>query len=360
LTEEVTALVAFLFAFAGATLTVPVAISVAWRIDFLDMPTGHKRHDRATPYLGGAAVVAAALPVAIVLGGVDEAVAWIVGGAVLMAIVGTVDDRRMLGPLLRLALEVGLGVVLWAEGLGWSAFNSDIASLALTIFWIVGLVNAFNLMDNLDGATGTVGMVCAAGAGGVAVVYGSAAMAGLAFALSGALAGFLIYNLSRPSRIFLGDGGSMPVGFVIAAVLMAVSHNVGGLGAAAVVAVAPIVGLPILDTTLVMVSRARRGVPLFSGGRDHLTHRLLSRLRTPREVALVLATAQTALCATGLGLLGSSEIVVIAVGISYIALGSVAIMVLDLSPTLRPDIAARAERAAGPALTEPARQESAS
>jgi UDP-GlcNAc:undecaprenyl-phosphate/decaprenyl-phosphate GlcNAc-1-phosphate transferase len=359
LTEEVTALLAFLFAFAAATLAVPVAIGVAWRTDFLDTPRAYKRHDRATPYLGGAAVVAAALPVAIVLGGVDEDAAWILGGAVLMAVVGTIDDRRMLGPVLRLTLEVGLAVVLWSEGLGWSAFNSDIASLALTIVWIVGLVNAFNLMDNLDGATGTVGMVCAAGAGGVAVVYGGVATAALAFALSGALAGFLIYNLSRPSRIFLGDGGSMPVGFVIAAVLMAVSRNVGGLGAAAVVAVAPIAGLPILDTTLVLVSRVRRGAPPLSGGRDHLTHRLLTRLGTPQRVALALALVQGALCATGIGLLGSSEVVVIAVGIVFIALGSLAIMFLDLSPALRPEPAPVGEPVARRMIAEPLQQESA-
>jgi UDP-GlcNAc:undecaprenyl-phosphate GlcNAc-1-phosphate transferase len=202
-------------------------------------------------------------------------------------------------------------------------------------------------------------MVCAAGAGGVALIYGSLACAGLAFAVSGALAGFLLYNLRRPSRIFLGDGGSMPVGFVIAAVLMAVSRNVGGLGAGAVVAVAPIVGLPILDTTLVMVSRARRGVPLFSGGQDHLTHRLLGQLGAPRRVALTLALAQAALCAIGLGLLGASAAVVIGVGFAYIGLGALAIMVLDLSQSLRPDAAARAERAVRPALSQPARQESA-
>jgi UDP-GlcNAc:undecaprenyl-phosphate GlcNAc-1-phosphate transferase len=359
LPEELTALLAFLLAFAAAVAAVRVAIGAAWRIGFVDTPVGHKRHDRATPYLGGAAVMVAALPVAILLGGIDSAAAWILGGAVLMAVVGTIDDRRMLGPLIRLAVEVALGAVLWAVGFGWSAFNSDIASLVLTIVWIVGLVNAFNLMDNLDGATGTVGMVCAAGAGGVALVYGSMATVAIAFALSGALAGFLFYNLSRPSRIFLGDGGSMPVGFVIAAVLMAVSRDAVGLGAAAVVAVAPIVGLPILDTTLVMVSRARRSVPLFSGGRDHLTHRLLSRLGSPRRVALALAVAQVALCAIGLGLLSSSGIVVIAVGIAYIAVGSFAIMLLDLSPSLRPDVVARAERAARPALAKPARQDSA-
>jgi len=360
LSDGVTAALAFVFAFAVAATLTPVAISVAWRVGFLDTPVGHKRHDRATPYLGGAAVVLAALPVAVLLGGVDAAAAWILGGAVLMTVVGTIDDRRMLGPLARLAIEAGLGVLLWAVGFGWSAFNSDIASLALSVVWVVGLVNAFNLMDNLDGAAGSVGLVCAAGAGGVALVYGSIAMAGLAFALSGALAGFLLYNLRRPSRIFLGDGGSMPVGFVIAAVLMAVSHNVGGLGAAAVVAVAPIVGLPILDTTLVMVSRARRGAPLLSGGQDHLTHRLLSRLGTPRRVALALALAQAALCAIGLGLLGASGAVVIAIGIAYIGLGALAIMVLDLSPSLRPAVLTRAERAAArAALRKPARQESA-
>jgi len=230
LSDGVTAALAFVFAFAVAATLTPVAISVAWRVGFLDTPVGHKRHDRATPYLGGAAVVLAALPVAVLLGGVDAAAAWILGGAVLMTVVGTIDDRRMLGPLGRLAIEAGLGVLLWAVGFGWSAFNSDIASLVLTIVWIVGLVNAFNLMDNLDGATGTVGMVCAAGAGGVALVYGSMAAVAIAFALSGALAGFLLYNLSRPSRIFLGDGGSMPVGFVIAAVLMAVSRDAVGLG----------------------------------------------------------------------------------------------------------------------------------
>jgi UDP-GlcNAc:undecaprenyl-phosphate GlcNAc-1-phosphate transferase len=359
LSDGATAALAFVFAFAVAAILTPIAIGVAWRVGFLDTPVGHKRHHRATPYLGGAAVMVAALPVAVLLGGVDAAAAWILGGAVLMAIVGTIDDRRMLGPVVRLAVEVGLGVLLWVLGFGWSAFNSDIASLALSIVWVVGLVNAFNLMDNLDGAAGSVGLVCAAGAGGVALVYGSVALAGLAFALSGALAGFLLYNLRRPSRIFLGDGGSMPVGFVIAAVLMPVSRNVGGMGAAAVVAVAPIVGLPILDTTLVMVSRVRRGVPLFSGGQDHLTHRLLGRLGTPRRVALALALVQAALCAIGLGLLGASGAVVIAIGIAYIALGSLAIMLLDLSPALQADAVARAERAARPPLAEPARHESA-
>jgi len=359
LSEELTAVVGFVLAFAAVMAVVPVAITVAWRIRFLDTPLAHKVHARPTPYLGGAAVITAALPVAVLLAGADSTVAWILGGAIVMCVVGTIDDRRVLGPAIRLAVEIGFGTALWAEGLGWSAFNSDIASLALTIVWIVGLVNAFNLMDNLDGAAGTMGMICAAGAGLAALMFGGANVAALAFALSGACAGFLVYNLRRPARIFLGDGGSMPIGFVVAAILMAVTHHVGGLGAAAVVAAAPLVGLPILDTTLVMVSRGRRGIALFSGGRDHLTHRLLRRLGTPRRVALALAICQAALCAVGLALLGATGTAVIASGCAYITLGSIAIMVLDLTPSFRPDLRPRDKIASSGTLVEPARQESA-
>src|SRR4051794_11117529 len=336
----------------------PVAIQIAWRTRFLDHPLAYKQHAQPTPYLGGAAVIAAAVPAALILGGADSQVAWILAGAVLMAIVGTIDDRRTLGPLIRILVEAALAAGLWAIGLGWSAFNSDFASLALTIVWIVGLVNAFNLLDNLDGATGTVGMVCAAGAGTVALVYGGPPTAALAFALSGACAGFLIYNLSRPSRIFLGDGGSMPIGFAVAAVLMAVSRDVGGLGAGAVVAVAPLVGLPILDTTLVMVSRARRGAPLLSGGCDHLTHRLLRVLGTTRLVAVALAVSQLALCAVGLTLLGAGATAVIATGIAYIVLGCAAIAVLDLSQSLRPDAPRSVEPLAAAVVVAPSHQES--
>jgi len=355
--DALTSAFAFGLAFALAMVSVPVAIRTAWQIGFLDRPAGYKKHGRPTPYLGGAAVMVATVPAAVLLGGLDSKVAWILGGAVVLAVVGTVDDRRMLGPALRLLVEIAVGVALWAAGLGWSAFNSDVTSLLLTVVWIVGLVNAFNLMDNLDGATGTVGMVCAAGVGVAALLYGGIALAALAFALAGACAGFLVYNLGRPSRIFLGDGGSMPIGFVVAAVLMAVAWDDGGFGSTAIVAAAPLVGLPILDTTMVLVSRARRGARLFSGGRDHLTHRLLGPLGTPRLVAVALAAAQAGLCALGVFLLGAGSTWVIATGIGYIALGSLAIMVLDRSPRLRPDAPAMAERAAPQMVAQPAQQD---
>lgn len=328
---------AFVVSACAVLLATPIAIRMALGTGFLDHPVDYKRHARPTPYLGGGALVVALVPVALLLGGTGSTVGWILAGTVLMWIVGTIDDRIPLGPLTRLALEAGVGAGIWAVGLGWSAFNSDVASLALTIIWVVGVVNAFNLMDNLDGAAATVGGISAGGVAVAALIEGSPALAAVALALSGACAAFLVYNLQQPARIFLGDGGSMTIGFLLAALVMAVSRDVNGLGAAAVVAAAPLVGLVILDTTLVVVSRTRRGVKVMSGGRDHITHRLLGVLGSPRRVALALAGLQVALCGLGLVLLQGDTATVIGVGIVYIALGAIVVMVLDLHRFTQPE-----------------------
>jgi UDP-GlcNAc:undecaprenyl-phosphate GlcNAc-1-phosphate transferase len=155
-------------------------------------------------------------------------------------------------------------------------------------------------MDNMDGAAASVVGISAAGTGALAVVAGDPTLAALCLGLAGACAGFLPRNLARPSRIFMGDGGSMPLGLLIAGASMKVA-SAGGLGAAGVLEAALILGLVILDTMLVIVSRRRGGRPLMTGGRDHLTHRLRTRLRTPRAVAISLAAAQLALCAATIG-----------------------------------------------------------
>jgi UDP-GlcNAc:undecaprenyl-phosphate/decaprenyl-phosphate GlcNAc-1-phosphate transferase len=120
-------------------------------------------------------------------------------------------------------------------------------------------------------------------------------VATLALALAGACVGFLKYNLASPARIFLGDGGSMPIGFVLAAAVMGLPEmNVSGVST--LIPAALLVGLTIFDTTLVIVSRSRRRVRIYSGARDHITHRLLPLLRSPRAVVIVLALVQTILC----------------------------------------------------------------
>jgi UDP-GlcNAc:undecaprenyl-phosphate GlcNAc-1-phosphate transferase len=221
----------------------------------------------------------------------------------------------------------------------------------------VGIVNAFNLMDNLDGAAGTVGGVSATGVGVLAATQGEMAIAATAFAVAGACAGFLRFNLARPSRVFLGDGGSMPLGFLLAASVTAIPAT-EGFGTAAVFAVVPLVGLAVLDTTLVVVSRVRRGIGVLTGGRDHLTHRLLTLLGSPQMVALTLAAAQATLCFLGFLLFDSTIVTVFTAATAYVLLGAATIAALEW-PYVRAEARAAAEAALSPALA-PAQQESRS
>jgi len=352
LPEELRLILAFGLAAGFVQLTVPLAIRLAMRTGFLDQPVGYKKHGRPTPYLGGLGVMAACLPIALVLGAGSTGVLVILACAAGLCLVGTADDRVGLGPLTRVLAEITVAVALWQADLGWALFDEGALNLALTTVWVVGLVNAFNLMDNLDGATGTVAGVSAAGAGALAIAHGKPMLALPALAVSAACLGFLRFNLARPARVFLGDGGSMPVGFIVAATVMAVPPE-SGFGTAAVFAVVPIVGLVVLDTTLVVVSRVRRGVHVLTGGRDHVTHRLLGQLGTPRTVALALGGAQALLCVLGVVLAGSTIITVFAASTAYVILGAAAIAALEW-PSVR-------EAAAIPGLTPtPAQQESGS
>jgi UDP-GlcNAc:undecaprenyl-phosphate GlcNAc-1-phosphate transferase len=266
-----------------------------------------------------------------------------------LSVVGVVDDRVGLGPLPRVLVEIAAATALWSAGLAWHVSESETVNLIVAIFWVVGVVNAFNLMDNLDGAAGTVGAVSAAGAGALAAVEGDPLLAALALSLSGACAGFLPFNLARPARVFLGDGGSMPVGFVVAAVVMGISEH-AGLGQAAVVAAALFVGLPALDTALVVLSRTRRGTAVLSGARDHLTHRLLRSLHTPRAVALALGLAQATLCVVGLLLFQATSAAVFVFGAMYFVLGVAVILMLDssYSPEAAPALATPTQQEPGP------------
>jgi UDP-GlcNAc:undecaprenyl-phosphate GlcNAc-1-phosphate transferase len=302
---------------AAALAGVPVAARVALRTGFLDRPVGYKQHGRPTPYLGGSAVVLAFIVVAGALGDGGGAFLPVVLGAIGMWVVGTVDDRVNLSPWLRVGATAAAGVGLWATDLGWNVFAFAGFDLALTVLWVLGLVNAFNLMDNLDGASGSVAAAASAGIGAFAIMHGDPALAAMAFGLLGACLGFLRFNLAKPARIFLGDGGSMPIGFIVAALAIA-APPVADLGAGAVLTAALLVGLVILDTTLVVVSRRRRGVTLLTGGRDHLTHRLLGMVGSPRRVAGTLAAAQLSLCALALSAAGLGR-----VGVLWIAAGAV-------------------------------------
>jgi UDP-GlcNAc:undecaprenyl-phosphate GlcNAc-1-phosphate transferase len=334
---ELTAGVGFVLGGVVGVALTPLAIRVASRTGFLDRPREYRKHDAPTPFLGGTAVLAAFLTGAVAIGGAKNNWVMLVGALAMWAI-GTVDDRYAVAPRWRLLAEAAAASALFSAGLGWNVAGSGLLNLVLTIAWIVAIVNAFNLMDNLDGACATVGCISAIGIGLLAARHGEHVRAGMSFALAAACAAFLRWNLAGPARIFLGDGGSMPLGFLIAGLGMATSQRLHATETALLVP-GLMVGVVILDTTLVSISRTRRGVPLVTGGRDHLTHRLLGKLGTPRHVAVAIGCAQASLCALALGA-GA----VIALASAAIVLGLLAISVLD-SREWRPDgIATRRRR----------------
>ncbi len=332
--EGLEAALAFAGAGALALVTVPLARRVAIATDFLDHPQSYKKHARSIPYLGGAGMMAAFTIVAVAAVAAGDAVPRFAPVLVLalgLCVMGTVDDRRTLPPGLRFLLQAGAGAVLWADGIGWEPFGVPALDLLVTIVWVAGLTNAFNLLDNIDGASGTTGAVSAAGIGVVALNGGFANLAAVAFALSGACLAFLAFNLTDRWKLFLGDGGSMPLGFLIAALAMMLPVGSGH----AVLTAVPLAGVAIFDTSLVVVSRRRRGVGILTGGRDHSTHRLLRPLGSAALVALALGLTQAALGALAVAMGGMSDTEVLVTSCAYVALG-ISLMVLFEGPALAP------------------------
>ena len=294
---------AFALAIAVTGAVTPVAIAVAKRTAFLDRPIGYKQHHSPTPYLGGVAVILGFLAGSLVLGAQLSQFESILIAAVAMLAVGTLDDRIGLGIGVRLAVEIAVAAGLFYAGVGWSLFGSEAADLILTVVFVLAVVNAYNLMDNLDGAASTVALVSSSTIAVYATLAGAPAVGAMGAALAGACAGFLPFNIFKPrARIFLGDGGSMAIGITLAALMMCLP-GMGGWGWQLLPVMVVIVGLPALDTALVVVSRMHRHVSVLSGGRDHLTHRLLSRLGSPQPVAVVLAIGQALASGLAVGLI---------------------------------------------------------
>ena len=330
MSEEAVPAGALLLAAAIVAVATPIAIAIARRTDFHDHPVGYKGHGAPTPYLGGSALVAGVVIALAVFGEDLDRFGPVLACAAFLWAVGTLDDRLTFPPAPRIAAELAAGVALWAAGAGWGLFDSDVANLVLTSLWVLGVVNAFNLMDNMDGAAGSVALVSSGAIGVLALLGGDTALAAMAFAVTGACAGFLPFNLAGPARIFLGDGGSMPLGFLVAsAVMLAPMGEVDGWPA--LFGAALLVGLPLLDTALVMVSRRRRGAHLWSGGRDHLTHRLRTRLPSARAVAVALALAQAFVCALALAAAEAGSMTLIQVGAACFVAGLAALALLESS-----------------------------
>ncbi|MFO7917284.1 MAG: MraY family glycosyltransferase, partial [Anaerolineae bacterium] len=285
-------LLILLSAFGVAVATTPLVRKFAIKNDVVDNPNARKIHRRPIPLLGGVAIYLAFLLALVFLGDRSyiREVAGIFIGATLCSFMGLWDDRTGLGPLPKLGGQIVASALLVLSGVRIRLMPFAFLNVAATILWLVGITNAMNLLDNMDGLSGGVGVVASAFFLLLAAMSGQYLVGALAAALLGACVGFLFYNLN-PASIFMGDAGSLFLGFMLASVgiKLRFPENVDF-----VTWMIPVIvlGLPIFDTTLVFISRLRRGLnPLTTPGKDHTSHRLVRMGYSRREAVLILYLA---------------------------------------------------------------------
>lgn len=277
-----------------AVLT-PMAIRLAVRSGALDHPADHKSHKSPIPHLGGLAIVTA-FTAAVVLASLVRppesgpgVLLSLLLVATTLALLGLVDDLRELSPAWRVVAEVGAAVAVWVLGSGVTVTGSDALNLVLTVLWIVGITNAFNLLDNMDGLAAGLGAITCLSIFLVASSNGQFLVAALAIGLAGCTSGFLRHNF-YPARIYMGDSGALYIGFLIAVLGLKLRFEGDALTSALVPVLA--CSVAVFDTTLVVISRLLAGRSPFRGGQDHTSHRLVQLgLSVPVAVGTVYFSA---------------------------------------------------------------------
>lgn len=260
--------------FAVALLATPVARRLALRWGIMDNPAHRKIHVEPVPYLGGAGLIVALAAFAIpsqVLGG---AVA-LIGLSLAFGAIGFLDDLRGgLSARIRLGIQVLGSILVYSVGVQANVFGHVLLDLPLTILWIVGITNAFNLLDNMDGLCAGIATIVSAFFTILAFMNGQWLVGALAATVFGFTLGFLIFNFS-PARIFLGDMGSLTLGFLLAVIGLQLRFpEVPHIISFAIPVV--VLGIAIFDTTLVTLLRIRDKMPVTQGGKDHVSHRLVN------------------------------------------------------------------------------------
>lgn len=256
----------------------PLALKFALQRRILDYPRDYKNQVSPIPYMGGSAIVIA-FATALLLGaliirpgaGLEE-MPWIILTGIGLSVLGLVDDIRGLNPAVRLAIEFAAAVLLWNVGVQIILFEPPLLNASMTILWLVGITNAFNLLDNMDGLSAGVAGIASFSFFAIAALNGQFLVAALSIALAGCALGFLRHNF-HPARIYMGDGGSLFLGFLLASIAIKLRFE----GPIEVTFMVPILVLavPLLDTILVVATRIMHRRNPFSGGRDHVSHRLV-------------------------------------------------------------------------------------
>ena len=288
----------FLATFLLVGLLTPIARRVALRREIVDSPTqNHKTHREPIPYLCGVAIMIGVITISYATSLISNfsqntftLATSVLGPALILGLIGLWDDLRNLSPLPRFIAQTVAGVFTAALLINSNTSGNPTGSAAIdsliTIIWIVGISNSINFFDNLDGgAAGTVA-ISAIAIALLAFGSGQYLITALATVTAGATLGFLLWNKS-PARIYMGDAGALFLGVLIATLTIRLSPTTDQLiGSFATPLL--ILAIPILDTTVAVLSRLRRGISPFQGGQDHLSHRLIRKGRSRRSAAFTL------------------------------------------------------------------------
>jgi UDP-GlcNAc:undecaprenyl-phosphate GlcNAc-1-phosphate transferase len=276
-------LIAFAVALAGSLLlTVPVR-RLALHFGMVDLPGPRKVHLSPIPLLGGIAIyLGFVVAILFTLRGAPRAqMTGILAGATLLAAVGLLDDGKLLHHQVKLFIGMPIAaIILIVSGIRAQIFSEFVPGtaglvldIALTLVWVVGITASFSILDHMDGLCAGIAAVAAGFFTLSATLNGQTMVRTLAAAALGAALGFLIWNFN-PAKIFMGDGGAMFLGFLMATLGLKIRTEGAHFPAAWLVPVL-ILGVTIFDTTLVSVSRSRRGLlPFTTPGKDHTAHRL--------------------------------------------------------------------------------------
>jgi UDP-GlcNAc:undecaprenyl-phosphate GlcNAc-1-phosphate transferase len=306
-------------------------------------PREDRWHERTTPLGGGIGIFAGILAGVGVALAVDAAPASrellaILGGCTILFVAGLLDDLFSLGPLPKLGAQSAAAGLVIANGLTISGLiSNDLLAGTVAFIWLVGMTNAFNLLDNMDGLAATLaGIAAVFFAIDALTVHPNDAVLALSLALALACAGFLPFNL-RPgsAAIFMGDSGAQPLGFALAALGLTASWKVAGTTVATLLLPILVLAVPILDTTLVTVVRLLDGRPVYQGGRDHTSHRLVYRGLSEKRAVVLLAVISGALGATSLfyAVLDNAWVTLIGVLLTFALLVQFASVLSDVERT---------------------------
>ena len=272
-------------------------------------PRGDRWHEQVTPSVGGFGIFAGILAGVGLAGAagvvdVDGALLGILAGCTILFVAGLADDLHSLSPVTKLGAQVAAAVVVIVTGTRVEIVSNPILATTIAVLWLVGMTNAFNLLDNMDGLAATLAAIACGFFAIDALTHDkNAVVATLSLAVAAACVGFLPFNLRlhKPAAVFMGDSGSQVIGFALASLSLVASWKLAGTTVATLLLPILVLAVPILDTALVVIVRLLEGRPIYQGGRDHTSHRLVYYGLSEKRAVAMLALISAGLGATSLG-----------------------------------------------------------